>query len=124
VDEHRVEQIMAMMLRVGVLLAAGVILAGGAVYLWRHGFEQPSYASFHGVSDHLKHPSSISRSAIGGGGRALIQLGLLLLIATPVLRVGFSVLAFERQRDWTYVWITVFVLAVLVFSLFGGEELK
>ena len=43
---------------------------------------------------------------LGGRGRALIQLGLLLLIATPVARVAFSVFAFERQRDWTYVGIT------------------
>ena len=50
---------------------------------------------------------------LDGRGRALIQLGLLLLIATPVARVAFSVFAFERQRDWTYVGITLFVLAVL-----------
>jgi uncharacterized membrane protein len=49
--------------------------------------------------------------------RGLIQLGLLLLIATPVARVAFSVLAFAEQRDWLYVSITLVVLAVLVYSL-------
>lgn len=58
---------------------------------------------------------------LDGRGRALIQLGLLLLIATPVSRVAFSVFAFERQRDWTYVGITLAVLAVLVYSLAGGS---
>jgi uncharacterized membrane protein len=53
-------------------------------------------------------------------GRGLIQLGLLLLIATPVARVIFSVFAFARQRDATYVLITLIVLAVLVYSLFSG----
>jgi uncharacterized membrane protein len=118
--EERVEAIMATLLRAGVLLAAGVVMAGGAVYLWRHGQEIPNYTAFHGVPDDLKHPGSIWTGVVAGRGRSLIQLGLLLLIATPVSRVAFSVFAFARERDWTYVGITVFVLGVLVFSLAGG----
>jgi uncharacterized membrane protein len=52
--------------------------------------------------------------------RGVIQLGLLLLLATPVARVGFSILAFALQRDRTYVIVTVIVLAVLLYSLAGG----
>src|SRR5690242_4545036 len=111
---------MATLLRSGVLLAAGVVAAGGALYLWRHGHQQPAYAAFHGVPDELKHPVRIAGGVLGGGGRALIQLGLLLLVATPVARVMFSVFAFERDRDWTCVGITLIVLAVLVYSLAGG----
>ena len=111
---------MATLLRAGVLLAAGVVVAGGALYLWRHGQEHPSYATFHGIPDELKHPVPIWNGTLGGHGRALIQLGLLLLIATPVARVVFSVYAFGRQRDWTYVVVTLIVLAVLLFSLFFG----
>ena len=119
-NEERVEQIMATLLRAGVLLAAGVVAAGGAVYLWRHGQECPQYTTFHGIADDLKHPAGIWRGVLAGRGRGLIQLGLLLLIATPVARVGFSVFAFERERDWTYVAITFFVLAVLIYSLAGS----
>ena len=117
--EERVEQIMATLLRTGVLLAAGVVLTGGAVYLWRHGQELPHYTTFHGIPDELKHPAGIWSGVTAGRGRGLIQLGLLLLIATPVARVGFSVFAFERERDWTYVAITLFVLSVLLYSLAG-----
>jgi uncharacterized membrane protein len=53
----------------------------------------------------------------------LIQLGLLLLIATPVARVLFSVLAFIYEKDWTYVGITMIVLTLLCYSLFGGGRL-
>jgi uncharacterized membrane protein len=120
VTEERVEQIMATLLRAGVLLAAAVILAGGALYLWRHGDEHPALATFHDVPGELKHPASIVRGTLAGRGRPLIQLGLLLLIATPVARVAFSVVAFERQRDWAYVGITLIVLAVLLYSLGGG----
>jgi uncharacterized membrane protein len=121
VDEQRVEQIIGTLLRAGVMLAAVVITAGGTVYLWRHSQEYPDYATFHGIPDELKHPGSIWRGVLDGRARALIQLGLLLLIATPVSRVAFSVFAFERQRDWTYVGITLVVLAVLVYSLAGGS---
>ena len=53
-------------------------------------------------------------------GRGLIQLGLLFLIATPIARVVFSVVGFLRQRDWTYVGITLVVLALLSYSLASG----
>jgi uncharacterized membrane protein len=121
VDEQREEQIIGIMLRVGVILSAVVVMAGAALYLWRHGQEHPDFGVFHGVPDDLKHPGSIVQVALGGHGRGLIQLGLLLLIATPIARVAFSVFAFERQRDWTYVGITFLVLAVLVYSLIGGS---
>jgi uncharacterized membrane protein len=58
-------------------------------------------------------------SALRFSSRGVIQLGLLLLVATPVARVIFSVFAFARQRDFTYVVITLIVLGVLLFSLFA-----
>ena len=54
-------------------------------------------------------------------GRGLIQFGLLLLIATPVARVAFSVAAFAIQRDRLYVVVTLIVLAILTYSLAGGH---
>ena len=56
-------------------------------------------------------------------GRGLIQLGLLLLIATPIARVVFSVAGFARQRDWLYVAITLIVLTLLGYSLLAGSVL-
>jgi uncharacterized membrane protein len=44
-------------------------------------------------------------------------LGLLLLIATPVARVAFSVIGFALEKDWMYVVITLIVLALLIYSL-------
>ncbi len=56
--------------------------------------------------------------AVRSGG--IIQLGLLLLIATPIVRVAFAVVAFALQRDRVYVIVTLIVLGVLLFSLLGG----
>ena len=50
---------------------------------------------------------------------ALAQAGLLVLLATPVLRVVASVVAFALERDRLYVAITVGVLAILLLSIFG-----
>ena len=49
--------------------------------------------------------------------RGMIQLGLLLLIATPVARVVFAVIGFYLERDRMYTIVSLIVLAVLVFSL-------
>jgi uncharacterized membrane protein len=118
---YRVERVLGNLLRAGVTAAAAVVLAGGALYLARHGTEPTDLKVFHGEPAELRSPAGIVRSALEPRGRGLIQLGLLLLIATPVARVAFSVFAFARERDLTYVVLTLVVLAMLLYSLFLGE---
>jgi uncharacterized membrane protein len=111
---------MGNLLRLGVVMAAVVVFAGGLVYLVHHGAERADHRVFHGEPQELRALPGIVAEAASFHGRGLIQPGLLLLIATPVARVVFSVFAFARQRDWTYVSITLVVLAVLVYSLQSG----
>lgn len=117
----QVEQWLGRLLQIGVLLAASVVLVGGLLYLTQHGDEPADRTEFQGEPERLRHPSEIIAGALAWRSRALIQLGLLLLIATPVARVVFSVLAFGRQRDYLYVVFTLVVLAVLLYSLFWGH---
>ena len=117
VNDKRVDDIIAMLLRAGVLLAAAVILAGGILYLRRHGSYATNYRIFHGEPGNLSHVHAIVQYAFGLDPRGIIQFGLLLLIATPVARVLFTVFAFAYERDWTYVAITVIVLGLLLYSL-------
>ena len=98
-----------------------VVLFGAVVYLARHGHEVPNYTMFHGEPENLTSMSAIVHGALGMSGRAIIQLGLLLLIATPVARVLFSAIAFALERDYLYVFITLIVLAILLYSLFGSS---
>ena len=56
--------------------------------------------------------------------RRRLQLGVLLLIGTPVARVLYSAYAFARQRDWVYIALTIVVLGVLLYSLFAGLRTK
>jgi uncharacterized membrane protein len=119
--DEQVEQVIGNLLRYGVLTAALVTLAGGVLFLIRHGGEPADHHLFKGEPADLRTVSGVVRDTLAGSSRGLIQLGLLLLIATPVGRVVFSVYAFLRERDWLYVVVTLFVLAVLLFSLFGPE---
>lgn len=118
--DERFDAVLAFVLRFGVLMSASVIAVGGAVFLARHGMERPTYSAFRGEPGALRTIDGIVAEALHLSGRGLIQLGLLVLIATPIARVIFSVVGFIRQRDWLYTAITVVVLALLGYSLLSG----
>jgi uncharacterized membrane protein len=111
------EKQLGTLLRVGVAIAASVVLIGGVIYLAKYYAIVPDYKNFHGEPDEYRNVSKIFEGLRQLQGRAFIQLGLLLLIATPVVRVAVSVFDFLSERDWLYVSVTLFVLAVLVYSL-------
>ncbi len=119
-SDRRVEQLVGNLLRAGVVLASAVVLAGGLIELARHGSTPPAYRVFHGEPADLRGVGGILRDASSLEGRGLIQLGLLLLVATPVARVALLALAFARQGDRLYVGVTLVVLAVLLYSLFAA----
>lgn len=127
----RMELVISYGLRAGVLLSAAIIAVG---LLWLAVTRDTGYAkilphhlpdilAFHQAGGPAFFPTSVGavvRGAAAGRSYAIIGLGMLLLIATPVVRVALSVFFFLAQRDWLYVGITLFVLAVLLLSLFSG----
>jgi uncharacterized membrane protein len=119
--DKRVDEWMGDLLRTGVLLAAATVAVGGALFLLRHPFPVTNYRVFQGQPVELRTLKGIFGEALQGRGRGLIQLGLLILIATPVARVTFAVFAFLYERDWTYVAVSLLVLALLLWSLFSGH---
>jgi uncharacterized membrane protein len=121
-DEH-IDQMLGNLLRIGVILASVVVLGGGVVYLWRHGAEPAvDYRDFQGPQPAFSNSvSGIWASLSVPRWSGFIQLGVLMLIATPVARVVFSLVTFAWQRDWIYVTVTLIVLAVLLYSLFAGQ---
>jgi uncharacterized membrane protein len=118
--DERVDQIISAILRVGVSLTALLVLAGGIYYLSQHGAQLPNYHTFHSQPRQLRTVSGIVDFAAHTHSRGIIELGLLILIATPIARVIFSVVAFAKQHDRIYVVITIIVLAVLLYNLVGG----
>jgi uncharacterized membrane protein len=119
-DDHRIEVILGNLLRTGVILSAAVVLAGACIYLVRHAHEPASYRVFRGEPSDYRTIPGVIHSVARGRGRGLIQLGLLLLIATPIARVSFSIVGFAIERDRLYVVFTLIVLAILLFSLLGS----
>lgn len=115
--DNAIDQKIGLLLRSGVLLSAVVIALGGAIYLFSNGSAVSNYHHFTGMPDKLRLVPQIALGAMSGDGLAVIQLGILLLIATPIARVIFSVFAFALQKDWLYVSISCIVLAILLYSL-------
>ncbi len=109
-----VEDIISQSLRWGVVISAVIIAAGMVLYLLTGDSGYP--AGF--------FPTSITqvlREAVRFKSFAVIDLGLLLLIATPIFRVAASIIAFIFDRDRPYVLITTYVLTMLIFSLLLGK---
>jgi uncharacterized membrane protein len=120
-DDRRIEVIIGNLLRAGVLIAAGVVLFGAIIYLSHHAFQPTDFRVFRiGATAELRSVPAIVKGALQFRGDSIIQLGLLLLIATPISRVIFSVFGFAIERDHLYVVITLIVLAVLLYSLLGS----
>jgi len=111
VNDDRMARVIGIVLRLGVALAAVVVLAGGVWYLASAGSSSPDYHEFHRQALGLHAFASLP------GPQAVILVGLLILIATPIARVTFSLVAFHLEGDRTYVVITLVVLAVLLYSI-------
>ena len=126
-SEQQLEYLLSNLMKYGVLIASAVVLLGGILYLIHHGAEPAGYHFFEGEPLEFRSPAGVVKAALSGsdayGGlrlRCIIQLGLLLLIATPVVRVFISLLAFLLQREFIYVIITLLVMASLIYSLVGA----
>jgi hypothetical protein len=104
-DDTRMDTMMGRLLQAGVGTAGLLMIVGGAYYLFLHGAEMPHYRTFHRVA------------AISGA--KIVWCGVIAMIATPVLRVAFAAVAFAAERDWLYTGVSLTVLALLAYSLFG-----
>lgn len=111
---------MGRLLQAGVLLAATVVFAGGVLYLFAHAGERSNYRLFVAHPVGLRHPKALLKGIAAGDASAIIQLGILLLVATPICRVIFAVIAFVREGDRLYVAVSLTVLGVLLFGMFHG----
>lgn len=120
VNDATIERMVGVLLRAGVIISGSVVLAGGVYYLARHGGDPANYRDFQGQPAIDRIVSEIMAGAVSLRARSVIQLGILLLIATPIARVALCLVAFAFERDRVYVTITAIVLLVLLFSLITG----
>jgi len=118
--DEQVDQLLGNLLRIGVIIATIVAVIGGVLLLAQRGLAPASGHVFSGEPPELRSVGGIVRAAVALHPDAIVQLGLVLLIATPVARVAMSLVAFILQRDRVYIVVTTIVLALLIFSLTGG----
>ena len=105
------------LLRTGVTLAAAVVFAGGVLYLVRGHAHKVNYHFFVAGQASLRSYSGIVHSAGQLNSDGLIEIGLLLLIATPVARVAMAIVGFALERDRLYTVVSLIVLVILALSL-------
>ncbi|HEV2290186.1 MAG TPA: DUF1634 domain-containing protein [Candidatus Acidoferrales bacterium] len=117
--DERMDSTISVLLRTGVIISSIVVLAGGILYLFEYGLHMPDYRVFQREPASLMSFHRILTGILSWHGRNWIQFGLVLLALTPVARVAFCVFVFLKERDWTYVFLTLIVLSVLVFSFVG-----
>ena len=119
-SEQHFEYLLSNLMKYGVLISSAVVLLGGIFYLIHHGAEPAGYQFFQAEPSEFRLPVGVVNAVISGSDRGIIQLGLLLLIATPMIRVFISLLAFLLQREFIYVIATLLVFSSLIYSLVGA----
>ena len=122
---HKVELAISNILRGGVILSLFLITCGTALSFTHH----TEYMFTNGDTARLTSSKTVFphtlRDTIAGvreeHGQAIVVVGLLVLIATPVIRVGVSIIAFVLERDAIFVVLTVLVFGLLLVSFFLGK---
>ena len=117
--------VISRLLRTGVTMSMAIVLIGLTLTFIHH----PEYVRSHDALQTLTAKSGDYPHTIGevinqlshGRGQGIVMLGLFLLIATPVARVAFSIVAFAIERDLLYVTITAVVLSLLLLSFAIGS---
>jgi uncharacterized membrane protein len=118
-----VETAISDLLRAGVTASVGLISVGTLLaFLERGGYARTPAELARLISRNDGFPHSVAgylHALAHGDGEAVIIAGLLLLILTPIARVGVSIWAFARAGNGAYVAITtvVFLLLLLSFAL-------
>ena len=124
IQDKQLQKIIGLTLRGGVLTAVAVALIGGTMYLYGHSTEPVSFHIFAGENTPYASPLQIFHQAflspglgVGRRGLAIIQIGIICLLLTPIIRVALSIIGFAMERDRVYVVITSVVLATLICSM-------
>ena len=116
-----IQSLIGKVLRTGMIVSISIVFFGGIFYVVRHGHSIPDYKKFNGIPAFMQHAGSLVVAATNFKGQAIIQLGIVLLIATPILRVICSTIGFALEKDYMYVGISLLVLLIIFSSMMGGR---
>jgi uncharacterized membrane protein len=117
ISDERLVAIIGRLLQAGVLASAAIVAGGGIYFLIQHHADSITYAAFHLEDRNLRNVPGIFHAALGLRPEAIIQLGLIVLIGTPIARVLLAAIGFYLERDRLYVVVSLIVLAILSYSI-------
>jgi uncharacterized membrane protein len=119
-SQQAVEKAISFVLRAGVLLSASIICLGLVFLVFK-----VTFANGAKIDSAIPYPRSLTALYSGllvFDPASVIALGLLALIATPVIRIVVSIIAFALEGDWHYVAITAVVLTILIVGIVMGKS--
>lgn len=119
--DKEMQVIIGWILRAGVTISMLIVFIGGVIFLYNHGHSIPDYHEFKKVPYFIHNMPGIINGVLNMKGQAIIQLGILLLIITPIMRVAFSVIGFIIEKDYLYTVITIIVLLIILISMLSGQ---
>jgi len=121
IKDRDIQLLIGQVLKAGTVISMSVVFFGGIFYMYRHGHSVANYRAFSGAPDFVQHFPGIIYSAFNLKGQAIIQIGIVLLIGTPILRVAFSAVGFLLEKDYMYVGISLLVLLIIFISMINGH---
>jgi uncharacterized membrane protein len=119
--DRDMQLMLGQVLRTGTVISISVVFLGGILYLYRHGHAVANYRVFIGIPGFVQTLDGLVNGALSLKGQAIIQIGIILLIATPVLRVICSAIGFMFEKDYMYVGISLLVLCIIFISAVSGH---
>jgi uncharacterized membrane protein len=122
VRERQLDVMIGTILRVGVAIAATLVSAGLIMMEVGHTAGRADIGAHTPVLQHLPSLATLLHAAfVNGNPPAMITLGIIALLLTPVVRVAASMFVFLYENDRRFVYFTLTVLLVLIFGLSGGR---
>lgn len=124
ISDRKMQAIIGITLLIGTLLSAGIVLIGGIMYLLQHGSDAVPTSLLHYEPQHIQL-AQIWQNAFSFSSSGIIQLGLLCLVSTQLLRVALLCWFYTMIRDYAFMIISTFILLVLIYSTVwrdGGEN--
>jgi uncharacterized membrane protein len=106
------------LLRWGVIVAMAIVVAGLVLYLFQYGRSVADYSVFDEAA--VFRLDEFYAALKTGDSKAIMQLGVIALIATPIARVLFTMIGFWLEKDKLYTFIAFLVLCIIAYSLFFG----
>lgn len=116
-NDEKMGNVISLLLISGLVCSLVLVTVGSVIFISSNAHLTTNYKVFTGEPADLRAIDMVIKDALKGNLRAVMQLGVVVLIATPVARVAFSVLTFALEKDIKYVVFSSLVLAALLYSL-------